>query len=143
MNYNYNPQNDPFTQDGFAPMPKQPAGHAKGYATAALILGIASVFCTCCCCCLYMIAPVLSIIAIVMACLSRRDNGKKMSGMALAGLILAIIGFIVFLFLFSLEMVFLSMSEAELQAIFDEYLQETLGMSYEEYMQSIAPAITE
>ena len=61
-----------------------------GQETAALILGIASCVTGWCCC--PFIAPILSIIGIVMACLSRR--GGKFSGKALAGLICSIAGLV-------------------------------------------------
>ena len=81
------------------PAAPQPTGHAQGYATAALVLGIASLVLTCCCWCfaLFYAGGPCAVLAIVFACLSKRDNGGKLQGKALAGLILGIIGIIFFL----------------------------------------------
>ena len=79
----------------FEPVNLQPPGHAKGYAIASLALGIASLVCVCCCCgALFFVGIPAGILAIVFAVLSRRDQGGKFSGMAIAGLILGIIGLI-------------------------------------------------
>ena len=86
---------------------------------------------------MYMLAPVLSIIAIVMACLARRDNGSRMSGMAIAGLILAIIGLIVSIFFLVMEILLLTMPDAELQALLRQYVEESYGMTFEEYVGSL------
>ncbi|MBQ7153604.1 MAG: hypothetical protein IJR83_06695 [Clostridia bacterium] len=84
--------------------PNNPAPSAapsnSGQETAALILGIASCVTGWCCC--PFIAPVLSIIGIVMACMSRRDgrfSGKALAGLicSIAGLVGAVISFIIYI----------------------------------------------
>lgn len=125
--------------------PHEKKKHAKGYAIAALILGIASVAVVCCCCCLYYLIPVLSVIAIVMAFLSKRDNGGSMSGMAIAGLVLAIIGLVLFLFLLVGEIFLTNNADAVLKVLdeafleeygmtFSEYFEQEFGISFEEYV---------
>ncbi len=127
--------------------PPEKKKHAKGYAIAALSLGIASVAVVCCCCCLYYIIPVLSVIAIVMACLSKRDNGGSMSGMAVAGLVLAIIGLVIFLFLLVGEIFLTNNADLVLEQLdkafmeeygmtFSEYFEQEFGMPFEEYVGS-------
>lgn len=61
------------------------------FGIVALVLGILSVTI---CCCFDYIGLVISAGAIVCAILSRKNNGGKMSGMAVAGLVLGIIGFV-------------------------------------------------
>ncbi len=138
--YNYTPQNDSYSYQETEPTPPllNNTGHAKGFSIAALVLGIVSIFLPtcCCCCCLYYIAPVLSAAAIVMACLARRDNGQKMPTMALVGLILAILGIVVFLAVFISDLAFRSISQEEFIRIFDEFFKDELGMTYEEFINT-------
>ena len=138
-NFDYYPQDDKstFEQIPLAPMLSQNNGHAKGYSLAAMWLGIASAFCTMCCCCFYLVAPILSVIAIVMACLARRDNGKRMPGAAIAGLILAIIGLIAFAVILALEIYFLSLPDSELQQLIRDSVENNFGMSFEEYIDAV------
>ena len=138
QNFDYTPQNDQssFGQYGSEQSPT-PKGHAKGQAAASLCLGIAAVFFTCCCFCLYYLAIVLSIISIVMAFLSRRDNGGRMSGMAIAGLILAIIGILCFLCCLVVELSIFSLSESELYEMIDQSFRENYGVSFEEYLEQM------
>ena len=91
MNNQFDYQNNetPFQQVNLSEPPK---GHAKGYSIASLSLGIAAILASCCCCCLYFAGGICGILAIVFAILARRDNGGKMPGMAIAGLILGIVG---------------------------------------------------
>ncbi|MBQ7346964.1 MAG: hypothetical protein IJW55_03330 [Clostridia bacterium] len=133
--FDYTPQNDqqPPIDFGMTP-PQQPTGHAKGYAIASLVLGIAAVVFTCCCFCLYYIAIVLSIISIVMAFLAKRDNGGKMPGKATAGLILAIIGIILFICWIAFEAV---LSSGVMDEALDEFFYEMTGMTMEEYLAYI------
>lgn len=150
-NFDYNPSTsyESFMNQNHQ-MP-QKNGHAKGYAIAALCLGIASLVFACCCCCLYYIVPVFSIVAIIMACLSKRDNEGKMSGMAIAGLVLAIIGLVIFLFLLVSEIFLLNMTNPdtvlkmldevfmeEYGMTFEEYFEQEVGMSFEEYMGMVS-----
>lgn len=129
--FDYVPQNDqpPFQNGGFGGMPPQPEGHAKGYAIASLCLGIASVFFCCICCCLYYVAIITGILAIVMALLAKRDNGCKMPGMALAGLILGIIGIIIFLVMIVFEVFILT------DEMIASTVEEIYGMPYEDFMK--------
>ena len=131
------PQNDPTGIDPTAPLQPETQGHAKGYALASLWLGITSLFCTCCCCCLYPVAPIVSIISIVMACLSRRDNQKVMKGIAIAGLIMAIIGLIVFLLICIYEVILLSMPDEQMRNLINEVLKENYGMTLDEFVDSV------
>ena len=90
--FDYKPQSDlPPINFDFGMEPPKPPKNGKGFATAALILGIVSLLFICCCCVLYRAAIVPAVLAIVMASLSKRDNGGKLTGMAKAGLILGII----------------------------------------------------
>ena len=120
QDFDYIPPNTQSSFEQYSPQqtPPQKQGNAKGYAIASLCLGLGAVFCTCIFCCIYYIAFVLSIIAIVMAFLSRRDNGGKMSGMAVAGLILGICGLLFFLFCLAVDITIITMPVDELLEIF-------------------------
>ncbi len=137
QDFNYQPQNNDFSyqQNTFNPAPT-PKGHAKGYAVTSLILGIAAIFFCCLCCCFYYPAIILAIVSIVMAFLAKRDNGGKMPGMAIAGLILAIIGILLFIAIFAIETTLSSMTTEELAAMLDPLFEDAYGMSFEEYMNS-------
>lgn len=131
--FDYTPQgNDPFVNNVFD-QPQKPTGHAKGYSIASLILGICAVCCTCLCCCLYYVTIVLSVLSIVMAFLAKRDNGGKMPGMAIAGLIFAIIGVLLFVLMMSFEIYLNSIPEDQLNQRFREFL-ESMGIDYDEFM---------
>ena len=102
----YDPQN---TEPSFEPQ----KGHVKGYSITALVLGISALFFACICCCLYYLSIVLAILSIVFVFLARRDNERKMTGMAIAALVLAIVAIVAFLLWIGLEAYVSSMSEAD------------------------------
>jgi len=80
----------PFDSSFYSPTP-QNNNKENGFAVAALVLGIVSlVFTFLSCCGFFFISPILSIVAIIMAFVSKR-NTEKMNGMAIAGLVMAII----------------------------------------------------
>ena len=121
--FNFEPQNN----DSIFPLK---VGHAKGYSIAALVLGISALFFACICCCLYYLSIVLAVISIVFVFLARKDNGGKFTGMAIAGLVLAIIAIIIFMLWVGLEVYVSSMSEADLIRM----IEDLTGMSYDEIM---------
>ena len=132
-NFDYDPQNNTessFQQDIFQSMPPIPKNNTKKYAVTSLVLGICAVVCACVCCCLYYCAIVLAVLSIVMAFLARKENGKKMPGMAIAGLILSVVAIVAFLCWIGLEIYVSSLSEEELI----RKMAELTGMSYEEFM---------
>ena len=90
---NQQPVNQIYMPDGYQqpPMPPQAPPQTNGLAIGALVLGILSV--VCCCCCIG-INIILGIIAIILAVVSRKNSNGKMSGMAIAGLVLGILGVI-------------------------------------------------
>lgn len=128
--FDYVPQGDgiPPIDFGFTPPPQQPPKKGNGYATAALVLGIISVVLSCCCFCLYYLSLVLSIVGIVMAVLAKNQNGGKMPPKAIAGLILAIIGIVLFLFMVALQF-------AINAGMMDDFFYDATGMTMEEYME--------
>jgi len=131
-NFDYTSQNDQQPPIDFNMEPPKPAKNGKGFAIASLILGIAGVFFSCCCCILYQVSIICGILAIVMAFLAKRDNGGKLSGMALAGLILGIVAIILFLCIIIFSVMFNSgMFDEELDAFFYEYYD----MSWREYVE--------
>ena len=138
MDQNYNFQYNDFTPD--SPLSQQPDKRAKNYAKASLILGIIAVSLSCVCCCLYYLTLPLGVIAIVMAILSKKKSGGKISGMATAGLILGIIGLVLFLILVCFEAyvvsAFSSMTESEWLAFLEEY-----GLSPED-LEGLLPEAT-
>lgn len=96
---------------------------ARGYSIASLALGIASL----CCCCCYYIAGVLAILGIVCACVARKKNGGRLPTLALIGLVLAIIGLVLFLCFVAFEIYLATIPEAELQDRLDACF-EAIGM---------------
>lgn len=119
--YNYTPQPD--FQGGFTPpLPTMP-NPSKPYAIASLVLGILSLFCCCC----YYIAGVLAILAIVFAFIARKKNAGKLPGMAIVGLVLAIIGLVIFLCLIAFEIYLATIPQAELEKFLYEYF-EAIGV---------------
>ena len=130
--FDYIPQGDgpSYQNQGFGMPPQQPEQNGKGYAIASLCLGIASVFFTCLCCCLYYVAIVTGILAIVMAFISKNKNGGKMSGPAIAGLILGILGILFFLIMLIFEAFVFT------EEFIAEVFEEAYGMPYEEFMES-------
>lgn len=126
-----NPNEQPPFMQSFDTMSPTPNKNGKGFAIASLCLGIASVFFCCCCCCLYYVAIITGVLAIVFAFLSKNANNGKLSGMAIAGLILGIIAIVLFLMLAFLEF------SGMMEEILRETIEETYGMSYEDFMESM------
>ena len=96
MNNEFNFETNPY--GGFAPQPKK----KNGFSIASLVLGIVSLV-GCCCCCGEILGTIVmgvaAVLAIVFAFLSKKENGGKMDGKAIAGLVLGIVA-LVFLVLF-------------------------------------------
>ena len=130
FDYSQPNEQSPFTQN-FDTMSPTTQKNGKGFAIASLCLGIASLVLCCCCCCLYYAAIVTSILAIIFAVLSKNANGGKMSGMAIAGLILGIIGIILFLLIVVLNV------SGLFEEILIETIEETYGMPYEDVLESM------
>lgn len=86
-------------ENGGRPLYEQPNGFQneitpsfKGYSIAALVLGIIGIVC----CCSYIIGGTCAVLALVFSIISRKQSGH-FDGMALSGLILAIIGLVLLL----------------------------------------------
>ena len=140
QNFDYTPQDDRsfFGQDPFVTPPKKSNGHAL----ASLWLGIASLAVTCLCCCLYYLAAPLSILSIVMAVLAKKRNNGTMPGPAVAGLILAIVGLLIFICMLGYELLFLiSTTNEEIRAMILEYVEDYMGMSFKEYIEEIMGSV--
>lgn len=60
----------------------------NGFAIASLVLGILSIPLACC----YGFGLVTAVISIIFGIISRRHNGGKLSGMAIAGIICSVLG---------------------------------------------------
>ncbi len=87
----------------------------RGFAIASMILGILSILC----CCFTYIGIALSIIAIVFAVVSRVRMGY-FDGMAIAGLVLGIIGFVFGVSILIIDIAFTEQLEAWLEANYPE-----------------------
>ncbi len=138
-NQDYTPGQDSFFFESSTPedMRAPEGGHAKGYAIAALWLGIVGLFLCFCCCCLYYLALPLGIIGIVLACLSRRDNGGVMTGMATVGLILCILAILICLVFLVTEITMIAtIPEEEWRQIIEDYCMDNFGMTFEEYFKT-------
>ena len=140
QNFDYTPQNDRsfFEQQPLYTPPKK----SNKFATAALVLGICSVAASCLCCCLYYLSAPLSILAFIMAALSKKRNDGKMSGSAVAGIILAVLGIAIFICCLAFEVWFyFSFPEEEIRDIFYDYF-ESQGTSFSEYVKQLTEATT-
>ena len=68
---------------------------SNGYAIASLVLGILSIPLGCC----YGFGIILSILAIIFGIVSKKSSGGRLSGMAIGGIICAVLGIITSLFM--------------------------------------------
>lgn len=139
MNNEFNFDSNPY--GGFAPQEKK---NKNGFAIASLVLGIVSLL-SCCCCCSsgfgLMVTGVSAVLAIVFAFLSKKNNGGKMDGKAIAGLILGIVAIVILLLMLvaiiGTYSLLDSMTEAEMIAYFDENLKPLLEGEEETYNEFI------
>ena len=60
-----------------------------------------------------------------------------MPGMAIAGMILAIIGLVLFFCFLAFEFVFMMVPDEQVAVMLDDFFQEYYGMSYEEFLSQI------
>lgn len=122
-----NPQEDYIPAAAEAPSPTRLSGDAKesprAYAYAALALGVLSLFCCCC----YYAAGAVAVLSIVFACLAKKRNGGKLPVPALVGLILAILGLLLFLCMIGLEIYLSSLPTEELERLLQSYF-DAIGM---------------
>ncbi|MBQ5612464.1 MAG: hypothetical protein IIU88_01990 [Clostridia bacterium] len=122
-----NPQEDYIPAAAQAPSPTPPQGAEKesprAYAYAALALGLLSLFCCCC----YYAAGAVAVLSIVFACLAKKRNGGKLPTPALVGLILAILGLLLFLCMIGLEIYLASLPTEELERLLQSYF-DAIGM---------------
>lgn len=92
----------------------------KGFSIASLVLGIFGVLC----CCFWPIGGTCAILALIFTLVSRKQNGS-FNGLAIAGLVLAIIGIVLFGWMLVDEiMLMIDPSRAEENAQFwEEYFK--------------------
>lgn len=109
-------QNAPgsYAPDPFADNGKKPG---RGFAIASLVLGILSAVGLCCCCTIPAVSAALGVVAIVLAIIYSQKAGK-LDGMALAGLILGIIGIVVALSL----MIIVALNSDAINAALEEFV---------------------
>ena len=75
---------------GYSSVPEQKSSNTK--AVISLILGIAGLVL---CCCLGAPSVILGMIGVILAILSKNDNQGQMDGMAITGLVLSILAFVI------------------------------------------------
>lgn len=128
-NSQYNSQNQFNSPYNDAPQERS----ANGFAIASLILGIASIVL----CCSGILSIITGALSILFAILSRRKN-KKMPGMSVGGIVTSIFGLlfgiialVYWIFIFAL------MEDPELRQRIDPIYEETYGMTFEEYMETM------
>lgn len=124
-------QNTVFTnaeQTTFTASPVQPVQNKKynGFAIAALVLGLVSVFVWACC--LNTITCILAIIFSIIALVQIKKNDENGKGMAITGLILGIVMVLIFVALF-VYTVAVAMNEG-LDEQFDYYYSDDYGSYY-------------
>ena len=125
-----------YNVDGFTEAPQK---KKSGYATTALVLGIISMVLGCCCACCFFVIPVLAVLGIVFAVLSKKQTDGVMSGKAKAGLILCIIALVIFVVYIALYGFFMSNPEMVSEYL-DPFFQEEFGMTFEEYWDFVETA---
>lgn len=138
MNNEFNFETNPYSAS--APQQKK----KNGFSIASLVLGIVSLV-GCCCCCGEIIGTILmgicGVLAIVFAFLSKKDNGGKMDGKAIAGLVLGIVAlvFLVFFLILAINLNAMlgSMTEADFIAYFDANLKPLVDeATYNEFIEA-------
>ncbi len=130
MNNDFNfPSVDPFTP---GPIPggnlNAPSARSKGFAITSLVLGILSLVC----CCTVYLPPVLGVLAIVFGILSRSGNPKRMSAMAIVGIILGVIGMVVSIAIIAFAFWIVTLSADEMIAIFGQEFYDAFWEAYNE-----------
>ncbi len=90
----------------------------NGFAIASLVLGILSILC----CCQPMIGGICSILALIFSIVSRKQNGR-FNGLSIAGLVLAIIGLLLFAYMLVCEILVIMFPE-----LIEDYLKELENM---------------
>ena len=145
MNQNFDYQPSPEgINTSFDPVPPaEEKKEGRGFAIASLGLGIVSLF-TCCCCCLcnLLFVPLIcGILAIVFAVVSKnRSSDKKMSGMAIAGLILGIIGVVICVLLIGFILFIPDAFTEDFLKEYESVIREEMGDEfYEEYFGEEVP----
>lgn len=110
-NYTQQYAPDPFAQKTTPP--------GRGFAIASLVFGILSATGLCCCCFMPPVAIVFGALAIVFAIIYS-SRASKLDGMALAGLILGIIGVVIALFL----IIFTTLNSGVMTEAMEEFMRE-------------------
>ena len=128
---NYQPQL------AFDPVPPSESGKKAGhpFAIASLVCGILGVLV--CCCCIYLLNLLFGVAAIVCAIISAIKS-KKMSGLAIAGLILGILALIIFFCLFAFESWISGLSKEDFDDLIGDAIKDIFGEEYyEQYMSDM------
>ncbi len=110
-NYTQQYAPDPFAQKITPP--------GRGFAIASLVFGILSALGLCCCCFMPPVAIVFGALAIVFAIIYS-NKASKLDGMALAGLILGIIGVVIALFV----IIFTTVNSTVITEAMDEFVRD-------------------
>ncbi|MBQ8310687.1 MAG: hypothetical protein IJX80_06720 [Clostridia bacterium] len=116
-------------QISFEPVPpsNETSAVGRGFAIASLVCGIVGILM--CCCCVYLFNLILGVLAVVFAIVSARMS-KKMSGLAIAGLILGILALIIFIALFAFEVWISNLSAEEFDALIGNAIKDIFGEEY-------------
>lgn len=114
----YPPQNytQQYSPDPFAQKTTPPG---RGFAITSLVFGILSALGLCCCCFMPPVAIVCGALAIVFAIIYS-NKASKLDGMALAGLILGIIGVVIALFV----IIFTTLNSTVISNAMEEFVNE-------------------
>ncbi|MBE6589320.1 MAG: DUF4190 domain-containing protein [Ruminococcaceae bacterium] len=141
QNFDYQPNSEE-NNTFFDPVPpSEEQKPNRGFAIASLVLGIVSL-CTCCCCCLcdLLFVPLIcAILAIVFAIVAKtKSPDKKMPGMAIAGLILGIIGAVICILLWGIILFLPDAMGEEFWVEYESIIREEMGDEfYEEYKDAM------
>lgn len=115
-------------ENGGAPLYEQPAPFQdeitpkKGHATASLVLGIFGILC----CCFWPIGGTCAILALIFTLISRKKNGYFV-GTATAGLVLSIIGLLLFAYML-LQTILMIASGTFMEEFWNAYYEALGGM---------------
>lgn len=139
QNFDYQPSN---SGSFFDPVPQETeAKSGRGYAIASLVLGIVSLFTLCCCCICnaFFIPMITAVLAIVFAILAKNQStGKKFPGMAIAGLILGIVGLLLSVLLMGIFLFLPDIMSEDFLKEYEAFIRAEMGDEFfEEYRDAM------
>ena len=140
--FDYTPSNDlplygvQFTQATARPTPAKSPKKLSLLAFLSALLAPLSFL-------LYPLLPIVfAVVSIVLACIAKKRNGRKMPGLARAGLIISIVTLVLLVVLMTIGIVVLVQEyQADPNGFLDRLFEEAYGVSYDEFMEQMLPPV--